>query len=295
MQGTNIGPLTSTVGQALKRLSGAAWGSASVSVRGDGQHGYLLISVILIMAVGSLIIPAALGYTSVSLRSTGDALDNAGEYYAADAAVLAVTADVLQGVDILDPGYTKPTVTLGGVTSAISLSAASTSSGPVVGPRYFDPRTNGALPPLFAGQDYTFQIDNVVPNTDFQINWGFSPPIRSWELTLFLGSGTTTGLIVATTSGEASPAGLTVPAAQIAGGTYTVDFQNTSSSTLASASFQANGGPKRTWINASARKDYVIVATAGGTTVAAHVRQGPGPTGPSNALPAVTIESWQRR
>ena len=292
MQGTIKGRLGSTVGWTLKWLLSAARRSARLSPKGGGQQGYLLIWVILIIGIGSLVVPATLGYGIVSLRGTSRALDDVAEYYAADAAVMAVTADLVQGVDILAPEYTSPATVVNGLTPTVCVGAGTAAPEPPVQYRYFDPRASGGLNPLAAGEHFTYQTDNVVPSRDFQVNWAFTPVVLPWKLTLYLGSGTT-GPVVATNSGEASPGWLTVPAEEIAGGTYTIDFENTSGSSTNSLSFSASGFPTKTWAYTTARKDYLVVVTAGGTTVTAYVRQGPGPKTPPDALPAVTIESWR--
>lgn len=98
--------------------------------------------------------------------------------------------------------------------------------------------------------------------------------------------------VVAEAGGIKGPGELLVDSAQIAGGEYTLAFENRSGVTHVGASFSDAGGADNTWVYGQVYKDYIISATAGDGTVSAYVRQMPGPATPDMPQKAY-IESWR--
>lgn len=208
-----------------KRSSGAC--PHGKSPPGARREGFILIWVIVIMSFGFLVVAGLLTYANVSLLATKAAITGADEYYAADAGVAAVTGDILQGTDVLGTGYSPPTVNLNGKAVSLSVTGASGLSLPAPGYSFFNPGAASGLSSLAAASHYTFQMANVVAASAIQVNWPFAPASKSWALTLYSGAGTG-GTIVASSSGRSSPGLLTVSSGLISGGTYTLDFYNTS-------------------------------------------------------------------
>ncbi|MDP2953730.1 MAG: hypothetical protein Q8O76_10485, partial [Chloroflexota bacterium] len=278
--------------QGANRFLRAVSRAANLSQKMGGAKGYILIWSIIFITFGTMVTVGLVAQVAVNLRGTGQTMENAGEYFTADAGTSAVVADAMLGRDITAPSYAIPTVVLNNRTADIVINTPVPGSGSADVYRYFDPGVSGTLSSLPAGARYIFEINGVLAQSAFQVNWAFTPAANSWTITLYEGSGTG-GAVVATGSGQASPGFLNISAGQLAGGTYTVDFYNTSPSTITSASYSAQGGPGHTWIYTQAKKDYQIVSSVGYVLLDAYVRQEPGPSLTPLATPFVSTISWQ--
>ena len=252
----------------------------------EGERGYIMAWSLIILVFAFIAITVLLSYMRTSLGLNNNDLENAEEYYAADAGVVAVLADLTQGVDILDPGYSAPPVVLNGKEVTISISAPAPGSGPPVQYRYFDPCSGGGLNPLPPHSHHIYQIDDVLAESSLQVNWAFAPTRRFWAITLYQGTGTG-GPVVAESDGRRSPGYLIVDGALINGGTYTIDFYNASRSATESAPFSAIGGSEYTWVYTRAAEDYIVEAETGDTGISAYIRKELGPL--------LTVISWQVR
>lgn len=253
------------------------------------EDGQMLAWVVVAMVFGLLVVGGFLAFANSSLLVTEKTAEHTLAYYAADAGISTVVKDLLEGVDALAPGYTPPTLTVNDYTATVSIITPS-ATAPTM-PGYFDPGASGGLASLASMSHYTFQMNSVQPDAYIHVNWAFSPSDKEWELSLYQGPGTG-GTLIAQDNGGSSPGVLVVNDGGITGGTYTLDFYNSSDETLSSAIFTNTGGAGYTWVYGNVHKDYVVTSTTSLSTITAYLRQLPGPTAPTTGQ-TVSIEAWQ--
>ncbi|MBA7600387.1 hypothetical protein ES703_07437 [subsurface metagenome] len=70
-----------------------------------GERGQILLMVLAVMVLGSVIVGSLLAFLDISLRVTIRAEENLNSYYAAEAGMDAVIADLFQGEDLFAAGY----------------------------------------------------------------------------------------------------------------------------------------------------------------------------------------------
>lgn len=254
----------------------------------QSQNGTALPLVILALLFGSILVLPFLDFARLRFGNIEKVATEEEEYFAADAGVEAVLADLRKGSDALDGGYVLPSVTLNGYTPAITVTAPPRADMAPFGAVFVDPQTATSLNPLGSNASFEYQIDNVQSFADFQISWVYTPPGNNWRLRVYEGVGTG-GSLVTNANGNSSPARLTVESDDVDGGTYTIEFSNQQSGAITSAAFSSIGDPSNTWVRIIAFKDYLIEATAGGQTVTAFARQGPGP---NQVQSTVLVSTW---
>ena len=266
-------------------------GSGGVSGRGDisrSEDGFILPLVIIALVFVSLLVIPFLNFAKLRYGSLGVTVSEEEAYFAADAGIEAVLADLRQGTDALDGAYVVPSFDLNGFTVAVTVASSPRDVYVPFGAVFVDPEITASLSPLAGSADFEYVIGNVKTNSDFQVSWVFTPPDNGWQLTVYEGEGTG-GPQLANATKNASPGRITVTSEDIAGGVYTVRFRNKSTNALTSAVFSAIGDPDSTWVRIVAWKDYVITSTAGDTTISVLARQGPGP---NQVTSTVQILSW---
>jgi len=69
------------------------------------ERGQILLMVLAVMVIGSVVVGSLLAFLDISLRVTVRAERNLNAYYAAEAGMDAVIADLFQGEDLFDDGY----------------------------------------------------------------------------------------------------------------------------------------------------------------------------------------------
>ena len=246
-------------------------------------------AVMVVLTVGILIIVPWMTFLSSSIDQIQE--DTVGEeaYYAAEAGIEAVIKDLALGLDALDVGYTIPSVTVNGISATITISQPPGDDSLLFGPTLVDPESSTSL--LVLGPEVSFQylLPNVRTNTPLEINWAFAPD-TDWELAVFEGAGAL-GPQVLDASGSISPANGIVPGNLVTGGVYTIRFTNASEEdVILTSGFSNTGASTGTWMKVSAFKSYLISSSAGGETLTALARQGPGPT---QAQRSVQVSSRQ--
>lgn len=70
-----------------------------------GERGQILLMVLAVMVIGSVVVGSLLAFLDISLRVTVRAEENLNAYYAAEAGMDAVIADLFQGEDLFAAGY----------------------------------------------------------------------------------------------------------------------------------------------------------------------------------------------
>ena len=252
------------------------------------ENGFALPLTIVLIILGLTLAIPFVSFAGERFKGMRESAEDEEAYFAADAGIQAVLADLRQGVDALSFSYTVPAVTLNGFTPSISVAASPRVDYVSFGSVFVDPESATSLGPLAGNTDFLYVADNVAPFADFQVAWVFTPPDNGWQLTVYEGVGTA-GSNLANTTKNASPGRLTVNASKISGGTYTVRFRNKSSTAITSAAFSPFGEPDKTWLRLSAFKDYVITSTAGDVTLKVFARQGPGP---NQVTSTVHVTTW---
>ena len=253
----------------------------------EGERGFLLPFVVLIMLVGVLLVVPLLSFLSSGFRANRLTVDEEFAYYAADAAVVAVLSDLRNGEDALDPSYAVPTPTLNNYTTTVSIQEPPREDVAPFASVFVDPESRTGLSPLAAQTEFLYTLSQVQANTRIQINWAYTPTEGDWIIEVYEGVGTAGNQVVGTTGGD-SPARVTADRALIGGGVYTVRFFNNSANPSTSAAFSPSGDTDLTWVRTSSFKDYVITATSGDITLVVVARQGPGPTGAQSSVAVLT-------
>ena len=265
-----------------------------------GERGFTLPLTILLVA-SAVALASTASFLVVQFRTVADTEDGERAYYALDAAVEEVFADLVRGADITDASYTPPTVSINSVTTTATTTDPGAVATPVPSQQYFDPGvTNPDFKNMSDGDVYILHILNVYQTSTLQVGWNFTVSeggqadgvrIRIFNdksgLTPGLGSSCPAGNILEQANRGFSPGGTydvsTAPldVTPLGGGTYTVAFCLSGlSGTFTTNAHQPTGGLDATWIYAIAFKDYLITAEAEGATVTTYVRQVPGPTQP---------------
>jgi hypothetical protein len=252
------------------------------------ERGVILQIVLVLLAVGTVLVFPFLDFARLRFGDVTSALLETEAYYAADAGVEAVLADLRDGTDPLGPGYVPPAFSLNGFDVTVSVASPPRDAYVPFGAVFVDPESGSSLYPLAGNTDFLYVMENVKPFADFQISWVFTPVDEGWQLTVYEGVGTGGPQLANATKNE-SPARLLVKANTIKGGTYTIRFRNKSSTPIYAAPFSSSGEPDATWLRVTAWKDYVITSTAGETTLQVYARQGPGP---NQVVSTVTVSTW---
>ena len=258
----------------------------------EGRHrseaGLVMPLLLILMLFGMLLAIPFLGFVGQRVDDARDEVEDEEAYFTADAGIEAVLADLRQGTDALDGPYTLPSVTINGLTAAYRCPGLPEKTLVPSGPVFVDPEIASALSPIAGDSTFEYQMLNVRPFADFQVSWVFTPPDGDWRLKVYEGAGTG-GSRLANEQGNHSPARLTVDADEIAGGTYTIEFENKDEDPTLAAPFSPVGDPQATWVRITAFKDYVITSTAGPVTLTVFARQGPGP---NQLTSTVHIATW---
>ncbi len=244
--------------------------------RGRGEGGFVLPLALIALLFGAILVIPFLDFARLRFGDIADSNEFDEAYFAADAGIEAVLADLRQGEDALLGSYVKPVVTINGFTVVIEVATPSRDNVVPFGAVFVDPESGTNLAPLPGTTDHVYVIDNIATFADFQVNWVFTPPDKGWQMTVFEGVGTG-GSQLANATKNASPARITVGPEAIVGGSYTVRFRNKSPDPITAASFSPVGEPDKTWLRVNAYKDYLVTSTAGEVTLTVMVRQGPGP------------------
>jgi len=136
------------------------------------QQGFTLPFVLVMIAI-SLVAVSSVTFLAAHFRSITSAEDGERIYYALDAAVEAVMADLVLGADALDPSYVPLDVSVNELTPTLTVTSPGEVAGPAPTFQYFDPGLrHPGLRMMSEGQSYLIHIFNVHPGV-FQVNWAF--------------------------------------------------------------------------------------------------------------------------
>ena len=103
----------------------------------SGQRG-LTLPLVLVMAAIALVAISSTTFLAGHFRSTTIAQDADRIYYALDAAVGAVMADLVRGADPLDESYRPPDVSVNNLAAVVEIIAPGSRATPTSSPQYFD-------------------------------------------------------------------------------------------------------------------------------------------------------------
>lgn len=283
-----------------------------------GQGGFTLPFVIVMLAV-SVVAVSSVTFLATHFRSITSAEDGERAYYALDAAVEGVMADLVRGADALHSSYNPPAVSVNGLTPSVAITAPGSASTLAPLQQYFDPgMSHPELVNIAAGRRYLMHVFNVQPGV-FQVNWSFDvvatgsdPPAGKVILKVLqpqllpapggandCPTGALSALVERDIESEGafsvSSGGIDI---RVEGpsfpGTYSVAFcvETLTGATLTTKPYKPTGGLTDTWIYAISFKDYRITAEAEGASITVDVRQMPGPTQPPAGNWSETNISW---
>ena len=247
------------------------------------ERGFVLPLAMIALLVGSLLVIPFLDFARLRFGDIEDSNSFEERYFAADAGIEAVMADLRRGIDARDASYVVPSIVINGYTPVINVSTPSRDGAVPFGAVFVDPEASVSLAPLAGNTDFEYVMKNVDTFADFQVSWVFTPPDNAWQMTVFEGEGTG-GAQLANATKNASPGRLTLAPEDIVGGTYTIRFRNKSSTAITSVAFSPVGAPENTWLRVRAFKDYEVTSTVGDITLTAFARQGPGPNAVDSTL-----------
>ena len=258
------------------------------------QSGQMLMITLVIVGLGTLVVGSTLAFVSASLDSIGNAAERAEVYYAAEAGIEAVVADMRQGADPIDGGYALPVVTTNGLTPVITI-ATPPSDLPRI--RVFvDPNTTTDMAPLGPGNRFIYIVDGVSDSTPIEFTWNYTPtnpgPGTDTRIEIFEGVSTDTADRIRNNTDNNSPHTHTLGAGANDGGTFTFRFTNESAVSLTSEPFGDEGEANRTWMSMEAGIDYIVTSTVGDLSLRAYLQQGPG--GTTSAQRTVAVAGWLR-
>ena len=295
-----------------RRIVGSCW---RIQARPDlrGQAGFTLPFVLVIIAI-SVVAVSSVTFMAAHFRSIASAEDGERLYYALDAAVELVMADLVRGADALAPSYSPPAAEINGITPAISIVSPGGAANLAPITEYFDPGLRHPhLVNIPEGERYLLHVLNVHPGS-FQVNWAFDVATVGEETP----EGAVTLKVLRDVASQAPgradgcPVGNTLAAVdksfQSAGsfwvssgeisvvepGAFSIAFcvEELEDGLLTNRPFKPTGGLNDTWIYASAFKDYKITAQAGTATLTVYVRQMPGPAQPPTGNWTESNISW---
>lgn len=168
-----VNPDTQSLDRA--RSQGSSPGSSQGSSQGSSpwnQQGFTLPFVLVMIAI-SLVAVSSVTFLAAHFRSITSAEDGERIYYALDAAVEAVMADLVLGADALDPSYAPLDVAVNELTPRLTITAPGEVASPAPILQYFDPGLRHPnLRSMTQGQAYLLHLNDVHPGT-FQVNWAF--------------------------------------------------------------------------------------------------------------------------
>ena len=296
------------MGEAVHPVSGPAL------VRAEGGLTLPMVVIVIAMSVSAI---TSVAFLATHLRTAARAQDDERLYYALDAAVELVLADLVRGADLTSPSYVAPLVVLNEVSTTTITIAAPSTTGPVPTPQYVDPGvTNPELLTIPAGEGYLLHILSAYPSQGtttsmLEVNWamtlvGTTSSAGGVTIKLFDTKGGVppgrtancpAGAALAQTTQGFSGAGVHSlrlgPVELTTTATYSLAFCLASlSGSFTTNAYKPTGGNDDTWIYAIAFKDYEVTAQADGASVTATVRQVPGPMQPPDGDWADDNISW---
>lgn len=151
--------------------------------------GQALLLVLLALVFGSLAIGGFLTLASASLKASSRNTDLLWERYAAEGGIQSVNKDLIQGINVLTPGYTTPSFTLNNLSPTINITTPSPGTEPPGIYQYMDPGAAKGLKTIGGQTHYFITIDNVKANTNLRVNWPFTPANNPWKLAIYTGLG----------------------------------------------------------------------------------------------------------
>ena len=280
------------------------------------EKGFTLPMVVIVIALSVSAI-TSVAFLATHFRTVARAEDDERLYYALDAALELVLADLVRGADVTAVSYAASAVLLNDVSSTTIAFSTPSSAGPVATQQYFDPGvTNPELLTIPAGNGYLLHILSAYPSQGtttsmLEVNWaitlvGTTSSAGGVTIKLFDNKGGVppgrtsncpTGAALAQTTQGFSGAGVHSlrmnPVELTASATYSLAFCLSSlNGSFTTNAYKPTGGNDDTWVYAIAFKDYEVKAQADGASVTATVRQVPGPMQPPDGDWADDNISW---
>lgn len=273
-----------------------------------GERGQTLPLALIFVALAGLLLTFLIPHFSTVARSEATLAKREKAYWAAEAGLNMIVADLVHGADALSPDYSPPELSLNGFTARVKITRPK-GEAPPSKEHYLDPGvSHPAFKLLRAGNGYLLRIKTLKPGM-LEINWAYRPSGESrigvWSGPLPLSPGKLTSwperkpAFEHQARGEVNHLG---PFTIDSGGTYDIVFFNPlwmegkgvpQKNTDKLTSPSGRGGYSATWVLAKAYQDYQVTSSAGGATITAYLRQIPGPCEPPTRWEP-RRSSWQK-
>ena len=267
------------------------------------QKGQALPLALILVTVAALLVAFLVPQFHTVSRSQVSAEKDLTAYYAAEAGMNMVMADLSHGAAAASEGYKIPVITLNGYTPEILVSTVAEDAPKLDSKaRYLDPNTKDPqLKQVRAGNGYLLRLYDVHPGK-LQVNWAYSPSgltkIGVWRGETSLKPGKISSwpeeepLYVRESDDSYNQSSLLIITSA---GTYDIAFFNplwkeeeiekgkptkVPNSDKRTSPFNASGDRESTWLFVDAYKDYIISSTVAKVSIRTYVRQVPGPCAP---------------
>ena len=249
------------------------------------EAGFILPLAIIIVAIGAMVVIGLLGYASGLLRAGGEDADALEELYAADAGVAHVKNLLREG-----PLPTPiPTIEVNSLEVNVYRTPVATPN-PAVPPLLPEPIAP-QLPDKL-NETHRVTLNSVPDGTKVDISWAFTPASAAPSIFIYKSEDMTAPVTICQPPSNVPAEGrqwIDCSAVVETGedGTYVVEFDPGTAIGLESATFsedpQACDSPTEPRFCLTTppvdygviSTDYIVVSTAGGTTVTAYLRQMP--------------------
>ncbi|MDP6714646.1 MAG: hypothetical protein QF368_08490 [SAR202 cluster bacterium] len=127
----------------------------------NNEAGNAVLYAMLVAVVGAVLLSALLPFIVANLKASSASIENTRAYYTAAAGIEAVLADLAQGKDILDSGYTVPSVTLNDMAAEISIRSPDARLRKPSVQRWLDPGVSGGLERLGPGEEWIVRLNGI--------------------------------------------------------------------------------------------------------------------------------------
>ena len=241
------------------------------------EAGFILPLALIIVAIGAMVVIGLIGYASGLLRAGGEDADALKELYAADAGVAHVKKLMREG-SLPTPPTPIPTIPVNGLDVEMYVTPVPMPGTAVPSPQ---PYPVDPLLPEELVERHRVTLNSVPEGTQVNISWAFTPTSAASSIFIYKSDDMVTPVATCRTI---PPDRRWIDCSAVVetgeDGTYVVEFDPGTASDLESTEFteeteDCEEQTKPHFCLTTPPADYIVVSTAGDTTVTAYLRQMP--------------------